>query len=85
MKLGTHVEHNFMTVRDRAKTLIARVPWTKNHDVHLEIVQLMCLSAHINGDACRWNSWFAHQSFESLEKLSKKGMVHGLPIISHVK
>jgi hypothetical protein len=45
----------------------------------------VCLAAHANDDAWCWHSRFVHQSFDSLPKMSKKGMVRGLPVISHVE
>ena len=83
----THVEHGYMSVRDRDKVLIAKVPRTKNrlYVVHLQIVQPVCLSAHANDDAWRSHLRFAHQSFDSLEKLSRKGLVRGLPTINHIE
>ena len=83
----THVEHDFMTVHDNDKALIAKVPRTRNHlyIAHLQIVQPICLSVHAHDDAWRWHSRFAHQSFRNLEKMAKTGMVRGLPIINHVQ
>jgi hypothetical protein len=88
-KIGfpTHVEHGFMTIRDHIRQLVAKVPRAKNrlYIVQLQIVQPVCLSAHVEDEVWRWHACFAHQSFEGLERLSRRGMVRGLPLVSHVE
>uniref|UniRef100_A0ACD5U8P7 Uncharacterized protein n=1 Tax=Avena sativa TaxID=4498 RepID=A0ACD5U8P7_AVESA len=83
----THVEGGFMTVHDNDKVLVAKVPRSRNrlYIVHLRIVQPVCLAAHVDDEAWRWHSRFAHQSFDSLEKMSRNGMVRGMPAIRHVE
>lgn len=51
----THIEDSFTTVRDNGKVFIAKVPWTKNrlYTVNLQIVQPVCLTAHVGDDAWR--------------------------------
>lgn len=46
-----------MTVRDHDKILVARVPRTKNrmYIVDLQVVQLVCLIAHVGDEAWRWH------------------------------
>jgi hypothetical protein len=53
----THVEGGFMTVRDHDKILVARVPRTKNrmYIIDLQVVQLVCLIAHVGDEAWRWH------------------------------
>jgi hypothetical protein len=61
----THIEHGFMTVRDRDRKLVAKVPHSRNrlYIANLRIVQPVCLSAHAEDEVWRWHSRFGHQSF----------------------
>ena len=76
-----------MTIRDRKKKLIAKAPRMRNrmYRVHLQIEKPVCLASHTGEDAWIWHARFGHQSFDSLEKLSRKDMVRGLPMINHVE
>jgi transposase InsO family protein len=83
----THVEHGFMSVHDQDKVLIAKVPRTRNrlYVAHLQIVQPVCLSVHAKDEAWRWHQRFAHQGFDGLQRMSRQGLVRGLPPIDHVE
>jgi transposase InsO family protein len=63
------------------------VPRARNrlYIVQLQIVKPICLAAHVDDIAWLWHARFGHQSFEALQKLSKRDMVRGMPTISHVE
>jgi hypothetical protein len=61
----TQVEGGFMTVRDRTKKTIVRVPRARNrlYPARLHIVKPVCLLAHAHDHAWLWHSRFGHQHF----------------------
>jgi hypothetical protein len=53
--------------------------------VHLNIERPICLTAHADEDVWVWHARFGHQGFDGLNKLATKGMVCGMPCITHVE
>ncbi|WVZ63874.1 hypothetical protein U9M48_013469 [Paspalum notatum var. saurae] len=50
----------------------------------LHITRQVCLAAKQEEEAWRWHARFGHFNFDALEKMAKKEMVQGLPMIEHV-
>jgi transposase InsO family protein len=88
-KIGcpTHVEGGFMTVCDRQRRILAKVPRSRNrlYIVRLQLVKPVCLAAHVGEDGWLWHARFGHQHFDGLGRLARQGMVRGLPLIEHVE
>jgi hypothetical protein len=83
----TQVKDGMMTVRDPNRKIIAQAPRLRNrlYVVHLKIERPICLAAHADEDAWVWHARFGHQGFDGLNKLATKGMVRGMPCITHVE
>lgn len=69
----THVEDSYMTVCDRQRKIIAKVPRARNrlYIAGMRIVKLVCLLAHDGDDAWVRHARFGgHQHFQGLKRLS---------------
>jgi transposase InsO family protein len=51
----------------------------------LQVARPLCLAVHRDDDAWRWHERLGHANFDSLEKMGRLEMVHGLPPISHAE
>ena len=74
-----------LSIKDDKNRLITKVPMTKNRMFVINIQNDVanCLKACYKHASWLWHLRFGHLNFGSLELLSKKNMVKGLPSINH--
>jgi hypothetical protein len=79
-------EDGVLTLWDRQRNVLARVPRTRNRMYVLKIEQTepVCLLGHAQEDAWTWHMRYGHINFRSLHNLAAKGMVEGLPQLKQV-
>ena len=72
-----------MVMRDGKGRLIAKVPLSKNKMFKLKIINGIpkCLKVVANDLSWLWHLKMGHLNFGMLELLSKKRLMHGLPLI----
>ncbi|WVZ79341.1 LOW QUALITY PROTEIN: hypothetical protein U9M48_026932 [Paspalum notatum var. saurae] len=80
------IENGALRLRDRERKLLAMVRRSVNslYVLPLHIARPVCLAAKQEEEAWRWHARFGHISFDALERMAKKEMVRGLPMIEHV-
>ena len=79
------MKDGFLNLRDSCDNLIAKVPMTKNRMFIIKIQSdvAKCLKAFVGDSSWLWHLRFGHLNFDSLNSLSRKHMVNGLPHIDH--
>jgi hypothetical protein len=72
---------------DRHHHLLAKITRGTNrlYVLNVQVAQPLCLAARRDDEACQWHERFEHLHFETLKRLSAKGMVRGLPSLYHVE
>ncbi|KAH7851042.1 hypothetical protein Vadar_006503 [Vaccinium darrowii] len=80
------IDQGVLRVRDPQKELLVKVKHSQNrlYKITLTVAQPISLLARTDEDAWRWHERYGHLGFESLRKLSRGGMVRGLPQLDHV-
>ncbi|WVZ99076.1 hypothetical protein U9M48_044426 [Paspalum notatum var. saurae] len=80
------IENGALRLRDRERKLLAMVRRSVNslYVLPLHIARPVCLAAKQEEAAWRWHARFGHISFDTLERMAKKEMVRGLPMIEHI-
>jgi hypothetical protein len=80
------IHGGMMQIREGGR-LLTRVMWgpTRLYLLELHIAQLVCLSARVGEEACKWHARFGHTNFASLRKMGKEELVKGLPVLDQVK
>lgn len=75
-----------MTVWDRQRNVLARVPRSRNrlYILNIEATKPVCLLAHAKEDAWLWHMRYGHVNFRSLQTLAAGGMVEGMPKLQQV-
>jgi len=65
--------------------LILKTFLSKNRmfPVDFHMGDFKCLNAIVNNESWLWHLHFGHLNYQSLENLSKRNLVHGLPYIHH--
>jgi hypothetical protein len=78
------IKDGVMRIWDR---LLAKVTRGTNrlYVLNVQVAQTLCLAAHWDDEAWQWHERFGHLHFETLKRLSAKGMVRGLPNLDHVE
>jgi hypothetical protein len=80
---GSRVEikDGVMRIWDRHHHLLAKVSRGTNrlYVLNVQVAQPLCLAAHRDDKAWQWHERFGHLHFETLKRLSAKGMVRDLP------
>lgn len=81
------MEDGVLRIWDRQRRLLAKVKRGRNrlYVLHLKVAHPICLAARHDDDAWRWHDRFGHINFNSLEKMSRQGLVRGLPWLEHVE
>lgn len=79
------MKDNFLTMHDADNCLLMKVQRTSNrlYKIKLQIGVPICLHSRLSEDAWRWHARLGHINFESMKKMSKKGLVKGLPKLDH--
>ena len=75
----------YLFIKNGKGDLIAEAKMTKNRLFPLNIYNdiVKCLKVYYKDESWLWHLRFGHLNFGSLELLSKKSMVRGLPCINH--
>jgi hypothetical protein len=76
-----------MTLWDRQRNVLARVPRTRNRMYILNIEQThpICLLNHASENAWLWHMRYGHLNFRSLGSLSAEGMVNDMPQFKQIE
>jgi transposase InsO family protein len=79
-------EDGVLTLWDRQRNVLARVPRTRNRMYILKIEQTepVCLLGHAQEDAWIWHVRYGHINFRCLHNLAANSMVEGLPHVKQV-
>lgn len=51
----------------------------------MKVTRPVCLAAHHDNEAWHWHDWYGHLHFDTLQGISCKNMVRGLPQIDHIE
>jgi ribosomal protein L15 len=80
------IKDGVMKVWDPSGVLLAHAPRKGNRLFVLDIpvTQPVCLASCTEDEAWRWHARFGHLNFQALRTLARRGMVRGLPLLSHV-
>ncbi|XP_014623180.1 uncharacterized protein [Glycine max] len=78
-----HMEGEHMEVVDSNGKCVLKVVVSKNRTfkVGVSTIEQKCLTAQSNDSVWKWHRRLGHLNFNSLNKLQKKNMVVGLPLI----
>ncbi|KAL7600300.1 hypothetical protein Lser_V15G23964 [Lactuca serriola] len=79
------MKDNYLTMYDVDNCLLMKVQRTPNrlYKIKLQIRAPICLHLRLNEDMWRCHARLGHINFESMKKMSKKGLVKGLPQFYH--
>nr|GFA84999.1 zinc finger, CCHC-type [Tanacetum cinerariifolium] len=79
------MEGNRLTLYDKSKKLLMKIKRSKNrlYSIRLQIEAPICLLANIDSQAWLWNAIFGHLNFDDINKMTRKGLVEGIPRINH--
>jgi hypothetical protein len=79
--------HGKMCVYDQEHSLLIAGPRTANrlYTVKFGLVPPVCLLAKSDEKAWQWHARFGHLNFRSLNELSAKDMVEGMPIVKKIE
>ena len=79
------MDGNKLTLYDKSKTLLMKVERSKNrlYSIRLKIEAPICLLANVDNKAWLWHARLGHLNFDALDKMTRKGLVGGIPRISH--
>jgi len=75
------MKDDYLTMHDAGNCLLMKVQRTPNrlYKIKLTIGEPICLHSRLSEDTWRWHARLGHINFESMKKMSKKGLVKGLP------
>lgn len=81
------MKNRVLQLKDKKERVIARVEMAKNrmYKINLCYVRERCLRVNVEDKAFLWHLRYGHLHYGGLQKLSKKGMVHGLPEIDYIE
>ena len=81
------IKHGFMTIRDPAERMLARVKRTGSrlYTGVLTIDTPTCLLAQGDSMPWRWHARMGHLHFRALRTMSTKQLVRGMPVIDRVE
>ena len=81
------IESGILRLFDLRQQLLAKVYRTPSrlYYLNMNVATPVCLTARADDVAWRWHEWYGHLNFQSLRKLGREDMVHGLPSIDHVE
>lgn len=78
------IEDGVMRIWDRRRRLLCKVHRGRNqlYVLNLDVAPLpLCLAARHDDGAWRWHARYGHIGFDALRQLSRRAMVHGLPLV----
>ncbi|GJS21486.1 zinc finger, CCHC-type containing protein [Tanacetum coccineum] len=79
------MEGNKLTLYDKSKKLLMKIERSKNrlYSIKLQIEAPICLLANIDSQAWLWHARLGHLNFDDINKMTRKGLVEGIPRINH--
>ncbi|GKA09506.1 zinc finger, CCHC-type containing protein [Tanacetum coccineum] len=79
------MDGNKLTLYDKNKKLLIKVERSKNrlYSTRLQIEAPICLLANVDNQAWLWHARLGHLNFDDINKMTRKGLVEGIPRINH--
>nr|GEW39852.1 zinc finger, CCHC-type [Tanacetum cinerariifolium] len=79
------MDGNKLTLYDKNKKLLIKVERSKNrlYIIRLQIEAPICLLANVDNQAWLWHARLGHLNFDDINKMTRKGLVEGIPRINH--
>ncbi|GJS03669.1 zinc finger, CCHC-type containing protein [Tanacetum coccineum] len=79
------MDGNKLTLYDKNKKLLMKVERSKNriYSIRLQIEAPICLLANVDNQAWLWHARLGHLNFDDINKMTRKGLVEGVPRINH--
>lgn len=79
------MDENKLTLYDKSKKLLMKVERSNNrlYSIKLQIKAPICLLANVDNQAWLWHARLSHLNFDALDKMTRKGLVEGIPRINH--
>ncbi|GJV05452.1 zinc finger, CCHC-type containing protein [Tanacetum coccineum] len=79
------MDRNKLTLYDKSKKLLMKVERSKNrlYSIRLQTDIPICLLANIDNRAWLWHARLGHLNFDDINKMTRKGIVEGIPRINH--
>ncbi|GJR08976.1 zinc finger, CCHC-type containing protein [Tanacetum coccineum] len=80
------MDGNKLTLYDKNKKLLIKVERSKNrlYSITLQIEAPICLLENVDNQAWLWHARLGHLNFDDINKMTRKGLVEGIPRINHV-
>jgi hypothetical protein len=80
------IHHDLLKIHDDNRHLVAKVSCTSSrlYILTLQLARPVCLAAHHDDAAWLWHERYGHLHFDALRKLTRDGMVRGLPQLDRV-
>ncbi|PWA60828.1 ribonuclease H-like domain, Reverse transcriptase, RNA-dependent DNA polymerase [Artemisia annua] len=74
-----------LTLYDKSKKLFMKVERSKNriYSIRLQIDTPICLLANVDNQEWLWHARLGHLNFDVMNKMTRKGLVNGIPRINH--
>nr|GFA49698.1 zinc finger, CCHC-type [Tanacetum cinerariifolium] len=81
------MDGNKLTLYDKNKKLLIKVERLKNrlYSIRLQIEAPICLFENIDNQAWLWHARLGHLNFNDIIKMTRKGLVEGIPRINHAR
>nr|GFB11212.1 zinc finger, CCHC-type [Tanacetum cinerariifolium] len=81
------MDGNKLTLYDKNKKLLIKVKRSKNrlYSIKLQIKAPICLLANVDNQAWLWHARLGHLNFDDINKMTRKGLVEGIPTINHAR
>ncbi|GJY49669.1 zinc finger, CCHC-type containing protein [Tanacetum coccineum] len=79
------MDGNKLTLYDKSKKLLMKVERSKNrlYSIRLQIDTPICLLANVDNQAWLCHARLGHLNFDDINKMTRKGLVEGIPRINH--
>nr|GFB24625.1 zinc finger, CCHC-type [Tanacetum cinerariifolium] len=87
MEIGCKIimDGNKLTLYEKNKKLLIKVERSKNrlYSVRLQIEAPICILANVDNQAWLWHARLGHLNFDDINKMTRNGLVEGIPRINH--
>jgi transposase InsO family protein len=80
------VEDGTMRIRDEERRLLARIPRSPGrlYVLTVTIARPVCMAARTDEEAWTWHARLGHINFTALRKMTREGLVRGMPLLNQV-
>ncbi|KAM0008922.1 putative RNA-directed DNA polymerase [Helianthus debilis subsp. tardiflorus] len=81
------MRREFLRMYDEQGKLIMKVQRSSNrlYKIILRVSKPVCLVAKLDDEGWMWHARLGHVNFQTLESMTRKELVQGVPVISHLK